>query len=126
MVALLSLRRNTDQNLGASHIITITFNMPLNSPGGGVSTVPGVLMKASEGVAGVALAGLSEKVRNSSFIIGLSAASPAMQRNLQLLKDRDWLDVTIVYNNGKRAILALQKGPSGNRAFAEAFSAWKE
>jgi S1-C subfamily serine protease len=126
LVALLTLRRNTDQNLAASHVITITFNMPPNSPGGGVSTVPGVLMKASEGVAGVALAGLSEKVRNSSFIIGLSAASPAMQRNLQLLRDRDWLDVTIVYNNGKRAILALQKGPSGNRAFAEAFSAWRE
>ena len=126
MVALLTLRRNTDHNLAASHVITITFNMPANSPGGGVSTVPGVLMKASESVAGVALTGLSEKVKNSSFVIGLSAANPAMQRNLQLLRDRDWLDVTIVYNNGKRAILALQKGPSGNRAFAEAFSAWQQ
>ena len=126
IVALLTLRRNTDHNLAASHVITISFNMPANSPGGGVSTIPGVLMKASEGVAGVPLAGLVEKVRNSSFIIGLSAANPAMQRNLQLLRDRDWLDIPIVYNDGKRAILALQKGPSGNRAFAEAFSAWQQ
>ena len=126
MVALLTLRRNTDHNLAASHVITITFNMPANSPGGGVSTVPGVLMKASEGVAGVALTGLVEKVRSSSFVIGLAAANPAMQRNLQLLRDRDWLDIPIVYNDGKRAVLALQKGPSGSRAFAEAFSAWQQ
>jgi hypothetical protein len=29
-----------------------------------------------------------------------------------------------VYNNGGRAILALEKGPPGNRAFGDAFAAW--
>jgi hypothetical protein len=47
-----------------------------------------------------------------------------VQRNLQLLKDRPWFDVPIVYNNGGGAILKLEKGPTGARAFADAFAAW--
>ena len=47
-----------------------------------------------------------------------------MQRNLQLLKERSWFDIPIVYNNGRRAILAIEKGTPGDRAFEEAFKAW--
>ena len=47
-----------------------------------------------------------------------------MQRNLPLLKERAWFDIPIVYNNGRRAILALEKGTPGERAFEEAFKAW--
>ena len=49
-----------------------------------------------------------------------------MQRNLQLLKERAWFDIPIVYNNGRRAILALEKGNPGERAFEEAFKAWEQ
>jgi hypothetical protein len=47
-----------------------------------------------------------------------------MQRNIQLLKERSWFDIPIVYNNGRRAILAVEKGTPGERAFEEAFKAW--
>ena len=33
-----------------------------------------------------------------------------MQRNIQLLKERGWFDIPIVYNNGRRAILSIEKG----------------
>ena len=45
---------------------------------------------------------------------------------VQMLKERDWLDIPIVYTSGKRAILAIEKGPPGQRAFEEAFRAWGE
>jgi hypothetical protein len=32
--------------------------------------------------------------------------------------------VPIVYNNGRRAILAIEKGTPGERAFADAFATW--
>jgi hypothetical protein len=32
----------------------------------------------------------------------------------------------MVYTNGHRAILAIEKGQPGERAFNEAFAAWKE
>ena len=58
----LSLRRNTDQSLPASHTIEIMFNLPADSPSGGVQNVPGVLMKQAEQTRGVPLAGLAVKV----------------------------------------------------------------
>ncbi len=81
-----SLRRNTDQSLPASHTIEIMFNLPPNSPSGGVQNVPGVLMKQAEQTRGVPLAGLAVKVTPGFFLLGLSAVETDMQRNLQLLE----------------------------------------
>ncbi len=119
-----SLRRNTDQALPASHTIEIMFKLPADFPGGGISNVPGILMKQSEQARGTPLAGLAVKVTTGYFLIGLSAVDADMQRNVQLLKERPWFDIPIVYTNGGRAILAMEKGPPGDRAFAEAFAAW--
>jgi hypothetical protein len=119
-----SLRRNTDKNLPASHTIEIMFTLPPDFDQKGVNTVPGVLMKPSEEARGVPLAGLSVKVTNGYFLIGLSSVDVDVQRNIALLKDRDWFDIPIVYTSGKRAIMALEKGTPGQRAFEEAFRAW--
>jgi hypothetical protein len=126
MTVTWKLRRNTDQALPASHTIEIMFNLPPDFPGGGIANVPGVLMKESEQARGVPLAGLAVKVTNGFFLIGLSAVDADVQRNMQLLKDRPWFDIPVVYNNGGRAILAMEKGPPGDRAFADAFAAWSK
>ncbi|HEX3441453.1 MAG TPA: hypothetical protein VHT93_13985 [Pseudolabrys sp.] len=119
-----SLRRNTDKALPASHTIEIMFTLPADFDQGGIGNVPGVLMKQNEQARGVPLAGLAVKVTNGYFLIGLSAVDTDLQRNLQLLKERDWFDIPIVYTSGKRAILAVEKGTPGARAFEEAFRAW--
>jgi hypothetical protein len=124
MTVTWSLRRNTDQALPASHTIEIMFNLPPDFPGGGISNVPAVRMKESEQARGMPLAGLAVKVTNGFFLIGLSAVDADVQQNMQLLKERPWFGIPIVYNNGRGAILKLEKGPSGNRAFADAFAAW--
>jgi hypothetical protein len=121
-----SLRRNTDKALPASHTIEIMFTLPADFDQGGIANVPGVLMKPDEQTRGVPLAGLAVKVTNGYFLIGLSAIDVDMQRNIQLLKERDWFDIPIVYTSGKRAILAMEKGTPGVRAFQEAFRAWGE
>ena len=126
MTVTWSLRRNTDQSLPASHTIEIMFNLPADSQSGGVQNVPGVLMKQAEQTRGVPLAGLAVKVTPGFFLIGLSALETDMQRNLQLLKERSWFDIPIVYNNNRRAILAMEKGTPGERAFADAFAAWRQ
>jgi hypothetical protein len=120
----LSLRRNSDKALPASHTIEIMFTLPADFPEGGIGNVPGVLMKQSEQARGVPLAGLAVKVTNGYFLLGLSAVEADQQRNIQLLKERDWFDVPVVYTSGKRAILAIEKGAPGTRVFEEAFRAW--
>jgi hypothetical protein len=126
MTVTWSLRRNTDQALPASHTIEIMFNLPADFPGGGIANVPGILMKQSEQARGTPLAGLAVKVTNNFFLVGLSAVATDMQRNIQLLKERPWFDIPVVYTNGGRAILAMEKGPPGDRAFNDAFAAWEK
>lgn len=121
-----SLRRNTDKALPASHTIEVMFTLPADFSEGGIGNVPGLLMKQNEQARGVPLAGLSVKVTNNYFLIGLSSIPVDRERNIQLLKERDWFDIPIVYTSGKRAILAIEKGVPGTRAFEESFRAWGE
>jgi S1-C subfamily serine protease len=124
MTVTWSLRRNTDNSLPASHTIEIMFNLLADFPGGGIANVPGILMKQAEQARGTPLAGLAVKVKNGLFLIGLSAVDTDVQRNVQLLKDYSWFDIPIFYTNGRRAILAIEKGPPGDRAFSVALAAW--
>jgi hypothetical protein len=121
-----SLRRNTDKGLPATHTVEIMFKLPADFPSGGIYNVPGILMKQAQQTRGTPLAGLAVKVTPGFYLIGLSNAESDKDRNLQLLKERSWFDIPVVYNNNRRAILALEKGPPGERVFAEAFKAWKE
>ena len=119
-----SLRRNDDKALPASHTVEVMFTLPPDFPHGGITNIPGVLMKQSESTRGVPLAGLAVKVTNNFFLIGLSSVEADRTRNIQLLKERAWFDIPVVYNDGRRAIIAIEKGTPGDRAFARAFEAW--
>jgi len=121
-----SLRRNTDKSLPASHTVEIVFKLPADFPSGGISNVPGILMKQAEQTRGVPLAGLAVKVTNGFFLIGLTNVDTDKDRNMSLLKERAWFDIPVVYNNNRRAILAMEKGTPGERVFAEAFKVWKQ
>jgi hypothetical protein len=122
----MSFRRNTDTSLPASHTAELTFILPPDFSGGGVSNVPGILMKSNEQARGTPLAGLAVKVTDGFFLVGLSNVDADRQRNLQLLKERSWFDVPLVYVNQRRAIIAIEKGAPGERAFNDAFAAWGE
>ncbi len=121
-----TLRRDTDQSRSTSHTIEIMFKLPPDFPSGGIFNVPGIWMKQAEQTQGTALAGLAVKVTTGYFLIGLSAAPTDKERNVQLLKERPWFDIPIVYTNNRRAILAMEKGTPGERAFAAAFAAWEK
>jgi hypothetical protein len=122
----MSFRRNTDSSLPASHTAELTFILPPDFSGGGVSNVPGILMKSNEQARGTPLAGLAVKVTDGFFLVGLSNVDADRSRNIQLLKERSWFDVPLVYTNQRRAIIAIEKGEPGERAFNDAFAAWGE
>src|SRR5262249_44216254 len=74
---------------------------------------------------GVPLAGSSSEVREG-FLVKLSAAAEQRDRNLQLMKENPWIDIPLVFQDRKRAILALEKGASGGRAFQQLFARWDD
>jgi hypothetical protein len=122
----MSFRRNTDASLPASHTAELTFVLPPDFDGGGVGNVPGILMKSNEQARGTPLAGLAVKVTDGFFLVGLSNVDVDRARNLQLMKERSWFDVPLVYVNQRRAIIAIEKGSPGERAFNDAFAVWGE
>ena len=126
MKIIWTLRSNSDKALPASHTIEIAFNEAENLPGGGIASVPGILMKDTPDGRGVPLAGLAVKVTNGFYLIGLSAVPSEVESNVHMLKSREWFDIPIVYTNGSRAIIALSKGASGGRALADALAVWEK
>ncbi len=75
----LSLLRNHDKTLPASHTVEIRTTVPAGFSRGGIANVPGLLMKDTELGRGVQLAGASVKVTSDYFLVGLSATESAMR-----------------------------------------------
>lgn len=115
----MTLRRNFDRKLPASHTVELSFKLPPDFVGGGVSNVPGILMKAHEQARGAPLAALAVKVTDGFFLVGMSDKDRGA--NLELLRDQAWFDIPMVYNNQRRAILAIEKS---DPAFEAALTAW--
>jgi hypothetical protein len=122
----LSIKRNTDKSLPASHVIELTFVAPPDFAGGEIASVPGVLTKSDERARGVPLAGVSARIAKGYFLIGLSNVDADRARNLQYLKVQSWIDIPMVYANQHRAILAIEKGSSGERTINDALVAWEQ
>jgi hypothetical protein len=124
MVVNLSMRPNADTSVPASHLVEIKFQLPPDFDGKAVTGVPGMIMKATEQSRGDPLIAASAKVADNFFWIALGSAETDRERNFKLLKERGWIDVPILYDNGRRGILTLEKSGAGDAAFADAFAAW--
>jgi hypothetical protein len=120
----LVIRRNNDASLPASHLVEAVIDTPSDFPGRGVQGVPRMVLKASEDERGQPLVGAAAKVADGFFWIALSAAEADVAQNEQLLRERLWIDLPMVYESGQRAILTFEKGTPGERVFNKAFAAW--
>lgn len=121
----MTIRRNADQTLPASHIIEVIFLTPEGFEGGGIENVLRVSMKGSEQEAGSPLIGIPAKIANGFFLIALNDGKPEMDANLSLLRNQSWIDVPIIYKSGRRALFTMEKGIPGQKAFDEALKAWQ-
>jgi hypothetical protein len=120
----ISIRKNADATLPASHLVEAVIDTPSDFPGQGIRAVPRLVMKPSEDTRGQALIGASAKVADGFFWIALSAAEADIATNLKMMREATWVDMPIVYENGQRAILTMEKGTPGTRAFETALASW--
>ncbi|GAB4541308.1 MAG: hypothetical protein Tsb0019_41060 [Roseibium sp.] len=119
------IKPNDDTSLPASHLVEIKYEFPEGFAAGDVVNVPGLVMKPTEEARGDALIGASVKVSPGFFWIALSSLPNEQQRNLALLRERGWIDIPMLYENGKRGILTLEKGAAGSAAVEKAVTAWQ-
>jgi hypothetical protein len=121
------LRRNADTNLPASHLMEVNFSVAESFVGGSIANLPGVLLKNEELVQGQPLTGASARIVGNSFLFALSSASDLdVENNLNLLENRQWMDLAMVYGTGRRAIITLEKGEEGGAVFADVLASWAE
>ena len=73
---LMTLRRNADPALPASHTIELLFDVPKDFVHGAVESIAGVRMKPSEQANGLPLASAAVRITTGYFLIGLSAHRP--------------------------------------------------
>ena len=121
----MTIRRNTDQTLPASHIIEMIFLTPEGFDGGGVDNILRVAMKSSEQDAGSPLIGIPAKIADGFFLVALNDTKADVDANLTLLRGQKWIDVPVVYKTGRRALLTMEKGIPGEKVFDEALKAWQ-
>jgi hypothetical protein len=120
----LSIRRNLDATLPATHTMEVSFDLPPDSTTGGIADMIGVMMKPDQESPGQHLAASRVKVRDGFYILGLSAVDIDARHNNEALRSQPWFGIPIRYKNGSRAVIVLEKGEIGEKIFAEAFTRW--
>ncbi|MET0258879.1 MAG: hypothetical protein ABW179_09885 [Methylobacterium sp.] len=120
----LTIRRNADATLPASHVIEVLFETPADFPGGAIENVQRLALKPTEQARGEALIGVAGKISDGFFVIALNDLKSAVDTNLALLGREQWIDVPLAYSSGQRALMSIEKGISGDRVFKQALDAW--
>ena len=115
----MTIRKNTDQSIPASHLIELVFTVPDNFPGGAIDNVQRITFKDTEQAPGNPLIAVPSKIGDNFFIIWLNDARTAQDTNLSLMRKLQWIDIPITYRNGRRALISLEKGVPGDKAFSE-------
>jgi hypothetical protein len=122
----MTIRRNTDQTLPASHIVELIFLTPDHFEGGGIDSVLRIAMKETEQAPGSPLLGIPAKISDGFFLFALNNDKASVETNMNLLRQQSWIDIPIVYKSGRRALITLEKGIPGNKVFDEALKAWAQ
>jgi len=125
IAAKFTIKRNIDEALSASHLIELQFTLGDKFEGESVENVARFVMKATEEARGEPLVAVPVKVSEGNFLIALNNLQQAVDVNTLLLKDGGWIDVPVTYKSGKRALVTLEKGGTGERVFTEALDDWK-
>jgi hypothetical protein len=120
----ITLRRNADATLPASHILELIMSVPDDFSGGTIEDVQRVNLKPSEESAGAPLAATPVKVADKFFLVALENNPAAIEANLALLRDQSWIDLPVVYRTGRRALFTMEKGLVGDRVFKQVLEAW--
>jgi hypothetical protein len=119
----LLFRKNTDATLSASHTINVSFTVAPGSPIGAVKAIGPIQMRRSDAQSGEKVAGIPVPITENNFLIGMMRGDHEA-RNIQLLRSLAALDLPMQLADGRAATINMEKGPSGERVFADAIDAW--
>ena len=50
------------------------------------------------------MVGIPAKIADGFFLVALNDSEPEIDANSALLRDRNWIDIPVVYKTGRRAL----------------------
>ena len=125
MHASMTLRKNTDAALPASHTIDLRLVFDEGSPIKGVKDIDLPRMRRDDSPNADPLLGVKVKINDSYFLIGLNRADADVARNIDEIATRGWFDFPLLLNDDRIAKLTFEKATDGERVVNEALAAWK-
>jgi hypothetical protein len=125
MHATMTLRKNTDPTLQATHTIDLKFSFAEGAPITGFKDVGLPQMRKEDSTAAEALTSVKVKISDSYFLIALAKGEADIARNLDLMQTRSWFDFPLLLNDDRIAKVVFQKSQEGQAMLEKAFDAWK-
>ncbi|WP_442754102.1 hypothetical protein ACNHKD_14050 [Methylocystis sp. JAN1] len=123
MKLTLLLQKNNDATLSASHTINISFKPQPGSSLGGVKAIGPIQMRRADAQSGEKVMGIPVPITENNFLIGLMRGDREA-RNIQLLRSMAVIDLPLQLSDGRAATINMEKGPAGERVFADAIDSW--
>ncbi|WP_336278861.1 hypothetical protein [Bartonella sp. CB175] len=121
----LVLRRNTDISFPAAYTMDLIFITSDKFSGQAISNVQALTFKASEQSIGRSLTRtVFAKIDDDLFLIALSGNHPFLDRNLQLMRELDWIRLVLTDKRGRVNELTFAKGSTGEAIFNEVIKQW--
>jgi len=125
MHASMTLRKNTDPTLQATHTIDLIFALADRAPITGFKDVAAPQMHESDTPTSEALTSVKFKVSDVHFLIALANSDQDSAHNFDLIQTRAWFEFPLLLNDDRIAKLAFQKSSEGVAMLRKAFDAWK-
>lgn len=122
--AVLTLRHNSDPALPAAYVMQVQIVVPADYPNGGVNTLKGIAVTSDPEQRGNLLDGALMKVSTGAFLLGTIDPPDEKGREARLLRNYPWFQLMFVFDNGRNAIFAFEKGADGSKVFDDAMASW--
>ncbi len=120
-----TIRRNTDSAFPASHIIGLRFTVTGEASTQAVKEIGVPQFKTEEGERGAPLSAINSALGDNLFVAALSNVPVEVERNIDLILNRAWVDIPVRFASGRRGIITFEKGISGSQTLADAFGRWR-
>lgn len=123
--AEVTIKKNLDTALPASHLIDVKFTFDDGSEIKAVTQMDKPLMHQDDGQRLDPMSGAAVKVGDNHFLVGLAKGDADLSHNLDLIATHSWFDFPIILLDGKVAKLTIEKGTDGEALIAQTLAAWK-
>jgi len=125
MHAVMTLRKNTDPSLPASHTIDLRVTFADGAEIKGIKDMRVPMMRRDDPPSQDALSGVRVKISDSYFLVGLNRGDAELAHNVDLVANRGWIDFPMLLSDDRIAKLTFEKGADGERIVNDALAAWK-